>query len=244
VKTITSGIIAAGAILLATATPSHPRSAQYERGREKRFPISFFHPVTQPESLLAARNKYHFGDEPYFLALSANDPHKNFVHLIECFGALVESGELSGLNLVIVGSNPGRNPVVREAIACFPRARSRILVPGYIPDEELAAIYSGALAFLFPSLAEVFGIPPVEAMQCGVPVIASNTTSIPEVVGAAGLLLPPTDRDAWCQTMLKVAREATLRADLAQRSLQRAKLFSWQRFIEETLRGYRASLTM
>ena len=203
-----------------------------------------FYPVAQPETLLAARKKYRFGDEPYFLALSANDPHKNFVHLIECFGALVESGELSGYNLVIVGANPARNPAAQEAIARFPRARSRIIVPGFIPDEELAAVYSGAAAFLFPSLAEGFGIPPLEAMQCGVPVIASNTTSIPEVVGDAGVLLPPADRDAWCQTMLKMARDATLRTELAQRSVQRAKLFSWQRFIDETLRGYRASLAM
>jgi len=204
----------------------------------------FFHPVTQPEKLLAARKKFALGNEPYFLALSAHDPHKNFVHLIECFGALVESGELGGHNLVIVGPNPGRNPAVPAAIAKFPRARARIIVPGFVPDAELAAVYSGATAFLFPSLAEGFGIPPLEAMQCGVPVIASNTTSIPEVVGDAGLLLPPTDRDQWCQTMLKIARDASLRAELAQRSVERARLFSWQRFTDATLRGYRASLEM
>jgi glycosyltransferase involved in cell wall biosynthesis len=205
---------------------------------------ALFYPVVQPERLLAARKKYHFGEDPYFLALSAHDPHKNFTHLIDCFGALVESGELSGLNLVIVGPNPRRNPAAQDAIARFPGARSRILVPGFIPDEDLAVVYSGATAFLFPSLAEGFGIPPLEAMQCGVPVIASNTTSIPEVVGTAGLLLPPTDRDEWCQTMVKIARDAKLRSELAQRSLLRAKLFSWQRFIDETLRGYRASLEM
>ena len=204
----------------------------------------FFHPVTQPEQILATRTKYHFGDEPYFLALSAHDPHKNFVHLIECYGALVESGELSGFNLVIVGPNPSRDPAAQAAIARFPRAQSRIFVPGFIPDEELAAVYSAATAFLFPSLAEGFGIPPLEAMQCGVPVIASNTTSIPEVIGTAGLLLPPTDRDEWCHAMIKIANDAGLRLELAQRSVQRAKLFSWQRFIDETLRGYRVSLEM
>lgn len=203
-----------------------------------------FHPVTQPESLAAARKKYRLGDEPYFLALSALDPHKNFPHLIQCFGALVEAGELRGQNLVIAGSNPGRNPEVQKAIARFPHVKDHIIIPGFIPDEDLAAVYSGATAFLFPSFAEGFGIPPLEAMQCGTPVIASNTTSIPEVVGDAGVLLPPTDCDAWCQTMLKMARDATLRTELAQRSVQRAKLFSWQRFIDETLRGYRASLAM
>jgi glycosyltransferase involved in cell wall biosynthesis len=202
----------------------------------------FFYPVNEPERLQAARTKYHLGDEPYFLAVSAHDPHKNFVHLIGCFGALVESGELSGHNLVIVGPNPGRNPAAQEAIARFPRARARMRVTGFVADEDLAAIYSGATAFLFPSLAEGFGIPPLEAMQCGVPVIASNTTSIPEVVGDAGLLLPPSEVDGWCQAMLKIVRETNLRSELAQKSLARAKLFSWQRFMDETLRGYATSM--
>ena len=184
-----------------------------------------FYPVTQPEILAGARKKYGLGDAPYFLALSAQDRHKNFPHLIECFGSLVKSGELGGHNLLIAGSNPGRNPDVQKALAKFPDAGRRIIVPGFIPDEELAAVYSGATAFLFPSLAEGFGIPPLEAMQCGVPVIASNTTSIPEVVGDAGLLLSPTDQDEWCQAMLKISVDANLRAELARRSLARAKLF-------------------
>jgi glycosyltransferase involved in cell wall biosynthesis len=203
-----------------------------------------FHPVTQPGTLAEARKKYGLGDAPYFLALSAQDPHKNFPHLIECFGSLVEAGELHGHNLLIVGSNPGRNPDVQKTLARYPNARQRIIVPGFIPDEELAAVYSGATAFLFPSFAEGFGLPPLEAMQCGVPVITSNTTSMPEVVGDAGWLLSPTDRDGWCQAMLKISVDTGLRAELARRSLARAKLFSWQRFIDETLRGYRASLDM
>ncbi len=205
---------------------------------------ALFHPVTQPETLAALRQKFQLGDAPYFLALSALDRHKNFAHLIHCFGALVEAGELREENLVIVGANPGRNPEAAEAIAKFPRARSRILIPGFVPDEDLATLYSGATAFLFPSLAEGFGIPPLEAMQCGTPVIASNTTSMPEVIGDAGLLLPPTERDAWCQAMLQVSRQETLRAKLREKSLQRCQLFSWQRFTNEILRGYRASLTM
>ncbi len=201
-----------------------------------------FHPVTELEVLNATRKLFHLGDEPYFLALSAHDRHKNFRHLIECFGSLVESGELPGYNLVIVGPNPGRNREAAESIAKYPKSKNHILVPGYIPDEQLAAVYGGARAFLFPSLAEGFGIPPLEAMQCGVPVLASNATSIPEVVGDAGLLMPPTDQDVWCQAMIRIARDNVLREDLARRSLKRAGLFSWKRFIDETLRGYRQSL--
>jgi glycosyltransferase involved in cell wall biosynthesis len=201
-----------------------------------------FHPIRDVGKLTAVRRQYGLGDEPYFLALSAHDRHKNFPHLIECFGALVESGELTDCNLVIVGPNPGRNPGVQAAIERFPKAAGRIRVPGFVADEDLAAVYSGSLAFLFPSLAEGFGIPPLEAMHCGVPVIASNTTSIPEVVGDAGLLLPPSDKDAWCAAILRVARDVNLRAELSRRSPERAKLFSWQRFIDETIRGYKVSI--
>ncbi len=203
-----------------------------------------FHQVTNQENIIAVRTQCGIPDGHYFLALSAHDRHKNFPHLIHCFGSLVESGELTGVNLVIVGPNPGRNPEVAEALKKFPHARSRIIVAGFVPDENLAALYSGATAFLFPSLAEGFGIPPLEAMQCGTPVIASNTTSIPEVVGDAGILLPPTEQDAWCQAMLQISRQETLRAELRQKSLERCKLFSWQRFTEATLRGYRKSLEM
>ena len=203
-----------------------------------------FHQVTDSEQIAAARVKCGIPDGPYFLALSAHDRHKNFVHLIHCFGTLVESGELNDSNLVIVGPNRGRNPEVLNSLAKYPRAKPRIIVTDYVPDDNLAAIYSGATVFLFPSLAEGFGIPPLEAMQCGAPVIASNTTSIPEVVGDAGILLPPTEQDVWCQAMLRISRDAALRKELRQKSLQRAKLFSWQRFIDETLRGYHTSLTM
>jgi len=201
-----------------------------------------FHPVTDVGQLAAIRERYGLGEAPYFLALSAHDPHKNFGHIIECFGEAVEAGDLSDCNLVIVGPNPGRNPAAVKAIERFPRSRGKFRILGFVPDEDLAGLYSGAVAFLFPSLAEGFGIPPLEAMQCGVPVIASNTTSIPEVVGDAGLLLPPTDTDLWSAAMLKLKTDPELCREFARRSRTRAQLFSWPRFIEETLAGYRTSL--
>jgi glycosyltransferase involved in cell wall biosynthesis len=203
---------------------------------------SLFHPESDAEKVASVCRRLAIPTEPYFLALSAQDRHKNFPHLIRCFGQLVESGGLTDTNLVIVGPNPDRNAEVVDALAKFPRVRARVIVPGYVADEDLASLYSGATAFLFPSLAEGFGIPPLEAMQCGTPVIASNTTSIPEVVGDAGILLSPTDEDSWCQAMLQINRESTLRTQLRQKSLERSKLFSWERFIAETLRGYRTAI--
>jgi glycosyltransferase involved in cell wall biosynthesis len=203
-----------------------------------------FHPVAEASTIAAMRKRYQIPEGPYLLAVSAQDRHKNFPHLIRCFGALVEAGELTDTSLVIVGANPGRNPEVVEALAKYPKVKPHVIITGYVPDEDLAAVYSGATAFLFPSLAEGFGIPPLEAMQCGTPVIAANTTSIPEVVGDAGILLPPTDETAWCQAMLQISRAEKWRDELRQKSLQRSKLFSWRRFIEETLRGYQKSLAM
>lgn len=200
-----------------------------------------FYPASAAE-IRAARGEFGIPDAPYFLALSVPEPHKNFGHLIRCFGELVRSKELPDYNLVIVGRNAARNPLVAEALAKFPELAGRVLTPGFVPDEKLAAIYSGATAFLFPSLAEGFGLPPLEAMQCGVPVISSNTTSMPEVVGDAGILLPPTDVDGWCAAMLKVSRDEKLRLEMAAKSVARAKLFSWERFVEATINGYRASL--
>jgi glycosyltransferase involved in cell wall biosynthesis len=200
-----------------------------------------FHPAGDAE-IRAAMKECGIPDAPYFLALSAPDAHKNFGHLIRCLAELVRSKEMPEHNLVIVGHKAARNPLVTDALAKFPGLAGRVFTTGFVPDEKLAAIYSGATAFLFPSLVEGFGLPPLEAMQCGVPVISSNTTSMPEVVGDAGILLPPTDVDGWCAAMLKVSRDEKLRAEMAVKSIGRAKLFSWERFIEATIQGYKTGL--
>jgi len=205
---------------------------------------TIFHPVVDRQQLEEVRRRYNIPEGGYFLALSSHVPHKNFAHLIRCFGELVESGELTDMNLVIVGQNPQSNLEVRELLAKYPRAKPHIIVPGFLPDDELAAIYSSATAFLFPSLFEGFGIPPLEAMQCGTPVVASNTTSMPEVVGEAGILLDPKDIAAWCQAMLLLDRDPAQRERLSQKSLARAKLFSWEQFTRQTLSGYQTSLQM
>lgn len=95
------------------------------------------------------------------------------------------------------------------------------------------------MAFLYPSLYEGFGLPPLEAMQCGVPVITSNTSSLPEVVGDAGLMIDPTDEDALCQAILNLVNNSSLRAELADKSLERARQFSWARCAEQTVDVYR-----
>ncbi|MBC8153154.1 MAG: glycosyltransferase family 4 protein, partial [Bacteroidetes bacterium] len=160
-------------------------------------------------------------------------------HLIRCFVRLVEAGELpNDLNLVLVGTKGWKIDALLAEVAKNERIRSRLVFTGFVPDADLAPLYAGALAFVYPSLYEGFGLPPLEAMQCGLPVITSNVSSLPEVVGDAALLVPPTDVDALCQALLTVANSAAVRADLSEKSLARATLFSWTKFIDQHVALY------
>lgn len=113
---------------------------------------------------------------------------------------------------------------------------------GYLADEDLPAIYSGASVFTFPSLYEGFGIPLLEAMQCEVPVIASNTSSIPEVVGDAGILLDPHDIDEWAENIYRVLTNKDLYEELIAKGKQQASKFSWEKVANETLAVYEKAL--
>jgi glycosyltransferase involved in cell wall biosynthesis len=123
-----------------------------------------------------------------------------------------------------------------------PALRGRIVRTGYVIDEDLASLYRGALAFVYPSLYEGFGLPPLEAMQCGTPVITSNTSALPEVVGDAGIMVDPRDRDALSASMLTLCRNGTLRESLQRKCLARASRFSWEHTVACTIAGYRAAL--
>ena len=114
----------------------------------------------------------------------------------------------------------------------------RVRLLSGVEDEELVKLYSLATVFAFPSLYEGFGLPPLEAMACGAPVVASNAASLPEVCGQAALLLPPSDVAAWTQTLRRVLTDHDLRRDLQARGPAQASQFSWSRAAEETRRIY------
>ena len=105
----------------------------------------------------------------------------------------------------------------------------RVLFPGYIPEEDKAPLLSGALAFVFPSLYEGFGLPVLEAQACGCPVVCSNTSSLPEVAGEGALLVDPTDTEALAAAMARLAGDPALRASLVERGFANLKRFSWER---------------
>jgi glycosyltransferase involved in cell wall biosynthesis len=116
--------------------------------------------------------------------------------------------------------------------------RDRVRFVGYIDEEELPLWYAAATVFVFPSIYEGFGMPPLEAMACGTPVVTSNTSSLPEVVGDAGIMVDPHDAAALAAALAQLLNDADLRADLRTRGLQRAARFTWSTTAERTLRAY------
>lgn len=199
-----------------------------------------FRPVEDAAIVAAVRQRYGAGPE-YLLYVGTLQPRKNLARLIRSF-ARVAAGH-PGLQLVLAGK---QGWLYGEILAEAQRLglAGRVLFPGYVDEADLPALYSGALAFVFPSLYEGFGMPGLEAMACGAPVVASNVSSLPEVVGDAGLLVDPTDEAALAAALERVCGDAALRAGLRQRGLARARLFSWERCARETLEAIRVTAAM
>lgn len=188
------------------------------------------------------RGRYGIPHAPYVLSLSTLEPRKNIAHVIRCFARFVQQEGVSDLNLVLIGERGWDMDGILEEISRLGDLRKRIIITGRVPDADLSALYSGALWFAYMSFYEGFGLPPLEAMQCGVPVVTSNTSSLPEVVGEAAITLDPRDEDGLCETFLRLYRDESLRADLSERGLRRAGEFSWERCAAETVAAYRKAL--
>ncbi|GIV97635.1 MAG: glycosyl transferase family 1 [Herpetosiphonaceae bacterium] len=190
-----------------------------------------FAPRPEEEYLAVAR---HYGLEPpYLLYVGTIQPRKNLVRLIEAYAQALR--QRRDLPVLALGGKRGwlTESIERRAEELNIAGRVRFL--GYVDDQHLPALLSGALAFLLPSLYEGFGLPALEAMACGTPVLASSTSSLPEVVGDAALLVDPTDPAAIAEAILRLCGDTGLRAELAARGIERARLFSWRRTAHETL---------
>jgi len=183
----------------------------------------------------AILSKYGIPAE-YLLYVGTIQPRKNLDTLIEAFARL-KRGDGSRHKLVIVGR---KGWLYKRLFARIKELglESEIIFTGFVPDEELPYIYDRATVFVYLSLFEGFGLPPLEAMACGVPVITSNTTSLPEVVGAAGITLTPTDVDGLTAALKRVLADPTLAAGMREAGRSRARLFSWERAARETLAIY------
>jgi glycosyltransferase involved in cell wall biosynthesis len=201
-----------------------------------------FYQCYDHEFIARTRTKYGIPGGQYVLSLSTLEPRKNIVHTIRCFAAMVREQNISDLNLVLVGTKGWNFDRIFRELSNHDSLQGRIILTGYVADEDLAALYSGALMFVYPSFYEGFGLPPLEAMQCGVPVITSNTSSLPEVVGEAGMMVDPEDADALCQSMYDIYRNSSLRNEMSRKSLERAKQFSWEKCAQETVRAYKTAM--
>ncbi len=199
-------------------------------------------PCHDPKQILSVKQKYGIPNQPYILSLGTLEPRKNFAHTIECFKSLIRSEKIDDLNLVITGTRSWNEPILAKAIAQNASLKDRIILTGFVDDMDLSALYSGALVFVYPSLYEGFGLPPLEAMQCGTPVITSNNSSLPEVVGDAGIMVEARDPDAFCQAILDIYLHPHIRKNLAKKGLARSQQFSWSKCAQSTMAAYKQSL--
>ena len=192
-----------------------------------------FKPELNPAIIDAVKVRCQIPVGDYLLALAAFQPRKNIQATIKAFVQLIlEHPELS-VSLVLAGRlGQIKDEVEGLLLAIAKPFRDRIILTGYVEDADLSALYSGARAFVFPSLAEGFGLPPLEAMRCGTPVIVSNTTSLPEVVGEAGLLVSPTDTNALCQAMYELLTNDVLHQRLRREGQIRAENYTWDHCAE------------
>ncbi len=205
----------------------------------------FFRPESDPARLAAVQARYGIPDGcPYFLSVSTLEPRKNFETVIRAYARFVRDDPARPSRLVLVGGKvrTDTHPIFAALDAEGESIRQRVIFTGFVPDGDLAALYSGALAFLYLSFYEGFGLPPLEAMQCGLPTVVSNVSSLPEVVGDAGVLLAPTDEAGVAAEMRSLYLDPARRQELSARSLVRARAFSWERFAEGTLAAYRLAL--
>ncbi len=172
----------------------------------------------------------------FVLFVGTLEPRKNLLMLLQAYAAFRRGG--GGYKLALVGGKGWLYEPILSAIDALDLA-NEVILPGFVAEEELPLWYNAAEALLYPSLYEGFGLPPLEAMACGTPVVVSNASSLPEVVGDAGLLVDPHEPAPWTEALERLWCDSAYRADLSARGLERAREFSWSRMARATIGVYR-----
>jgi glycosyltransferase involved in cell wall biosynthesis len=195
-----------------------------------------FQPVVDERELQRVRHTYGIAGD-YILTVGSIQPRKNLGRLIAAYARLRTDAKVGRPQLVIVGRQAW---LVGETLRAIKDSgfSDSIILTGYVPDDDLPALYSGARCFVYPSFFEGFGLPPLEAMKCGVPVVAGNRTSLVEVVGDAGILVDPLDPEAIALGLSQVLSDEDLREELGSRGLERSRLFNWRATAKRTLEVY------
>ena len=196
--------------------------------------------VPSSKRIEALRADLRIGDAPYLLSLGTLEPRKNTAWALEVFQALASTHP--ELLLLVTGPPARTGEPWDKILERYPSIRHRCHFTGFVAEDQLAVLYGGALAFLFPSLAEGFGLPVLESMQCGTPVVANATTSLPEVVEDGGVIVDPNDLDAWCSAVHSILSDSTYRGALKENALRRSQAFDWSRTALEVEGIYRAAV--
>jgi len=192
-----------------------------------------FKPVTDVEVLYKIKKKYNLPDK-FIFYLGSIKPYKNLHGVLESFSKLYENGFNNNVKLVIGGLKHFSVEGLSDKIEKL-NIEDKVQRIGFIAEEDLPAVYSLSEIFLFPSIWEGFGLPVLEAMACGAPVITSNVSSLPEVIGDAGIQVDPYNITEISYNLTKLLEDAEMRKILSQKGIERAKSFSWIRAAEETL---------
>lgn len=196
-----------------------------------------FGPIDDNRELQRVRHNYGI-DGDYILSVGSIQPRKNLARLIKAYASL--RGDHSAVKLpklVLVGKCAWLYDETLRALE-ESGVKEAVVLTGYVPEKDLPALYSGALCFIYPSYFEGFGLPPLEAMKCGTPVIVGNKTSLPEVVGDAGLTVDPFDVEAIANGIKRLLHDSSLRQELSVKGKRRATEFDWRETARQTLRVY------
>lgn len=196
----------------------------------------YFQPVTDNTTLQRVREKYHL-PERYFFFLGNTHPKKNTIGVLKAYAEYCRR-EGKGIKLVMIDYDQTELARLLDSIGA-PELISQISLTGYVNNRDLPAIYSQCELFLYPSLRESFGIPIIEAMACGAPVITSNTSSMPEVAGAAAVLIDPFDPLSINGAMQAISSSKTKSQQMKQAGLSQARLFSWSGMAAAVLEQYK-----
>jgi glycosyltransferase involved in cell wall biosynthesis len=195
------------------------------------------------EVIAEVRGRFRL-QRPYIFYIGGFDARKNVEMVVRAFAAATQGWE-DPPQLAIGGRLPdGRNPLFSDVNQLIVDAgvAGDVALLGAVSDDDKAALMAGSAAFVYPSRYEGFGLPPLEAMQCGAPVIASRATCIPEVVGDAGLLVDPDDLPGWVGALRSVLTDAGLAESLRRRGVERARRFTWEQTVAATLPVYEAAM--
>jgi len=193
-----------------------------------------FRPITDEKAISRILEKYHI-DSRYILHVGTLNPRKNLDFLIKVFSRVHRL--IPDVKLVITGKKGWHFDSLFELVTQL-GLEKYIIFTGYIEDNEAPYLYSGASVYAFPSIYEGFGLPPLEAMSCGTPVVASDTSSIPEVVGNAGILLDPKDTESWVKALVRLLRNVDEQKRYSDKSLKQAQNFSWRKTAQATVDVY------